>query len=1126
MVPKAKKQQGPAWFGEAWARDDGLVLNLPVFNGCGPKFKRLLLRAIRFYEYEDHGRETWFDFDNDEICTLETLPAERLPPLLQKTLGQKLDPGDYICKGGDYDARLVVVLSGTVEKLVGDSPQGGKLVVRRLARGDCEGLPEFLGVGGTQQRTCALRAAGDGAHVRYVTREAIVSLMKQTVPAEDEDDEPVPRWPDEIAWFQSLAIDRIDALPHKAAKELLSFAPLTGAKKLDFMSLEGQSIFVIDNALGLSVSGPLPEGIEERYYFDGQTVISPGAQGDSLVMILRGEAEALVPAGCGGKCLPRTYKTTRSGSWLGDGRCPSPAPVDQGSAQAAPEVPKKLDPIEELRMQKNSVVMYTALVKPTDIKRARRKLSAAAEAGRLDLSDQKTTDWRWSWDDPKALVVLDILEENRLLSAYGEERADEVRLHQNPPKLPPPPEPQAILKSGTQVGHLALLGVPVVFSGVIRAKGPLHVVILHRHVLLEAIKDCPEVKIFQPNGVTPEDWVDYLSQPVIRKGEPGARPAHLGPNTGPPPHTTKEEAAEPKAGTYEAWKSESGQFGGMPGADALDLVLLNAIKDYALLWDLIHDAPPAVLEKVVSKFEPRWLLPNERIIEDEEPNADFLFVVIHGKFVVMLEGAEIDHIGQGNIQGGAQLLTLNDWTRTVIVDPMNKGEAMIQVIRRSKLVECFDNQPTQQSRLRQVEEGLRDAKKADWRLLKNIPAFGNITERKFLQRVYKDADIRLYCPGDVLAEAGTPAPSLIVVLAGTLRSEQAQTLFFVELKRGDWCFQNNILGIDPERAHDVVAVTHAMVMVLYRHALLNAVVAHPAAREAVLDNETWRTDPEVPRLKSLKVFENVPDPVIARMEVEAAPRYYKQGSIVQAAGSFIEDDMLLFLLRGEVKVSILGIYIRHLKAGEAIGVLRYMDLDTPTSNVEIVATEACDVLAVRKSTMADALSEEKYEDDLAPYKNAQRVLGGGPILDAFGFPIGGGSKYRPDCIEKSEVLQACSETFVAQMPQLVEEIAFWPGEKLFSQGDVGHFMFFIKAGRVRLEVLGRKKHEVVGGGATIGDMACLEQVPYHTETAYAETHVWARVLHRKLIRRALASFPEEEKRLLGSASGGTGVFAD
>ena len=119
-----------------------------------------------------------------------------------------------------------------------------------------------------------------------------------------------------------------------------------------------QAVFMVDNALGTSVSGPLPEGIEERrrprspqkkrrallpsfspslppsfaatvrYYFDGQTILKPGVMGDSAILILRGEVahrvheigtsganaalagmknslrqvEALVPEGCAGDC--------------------------------------------------------------------------------------------------------------------------------------------------------------------------------------------------------------------------------------------------------------------------------------------------------------------------------------------------------------------------------------------------------------------------------------------------------------------------------------------------------------------------------------------------------------------------------------------------------------------------------------------------------------------------------------------------------------------------------------------------------------------------------------------------------------------------------------------------------
>jgi len=450
---------------------------------------------------------------------------------------------------------------------------------------------------------------------------------------------------------------------------------------------------------------------------------------------------------------------------------------------------------------------------------------------------------------------------------------------------------------------------------------------------------------------------------------------------------------------------------------------------------------------------------------------------------------------------------------------------MIMVLKRHKLVEALSGHPIPKGRLMDVEHNLRDAKQADWKILQDIPAFQSAASKPFLSRVYKDADIRLYCPGDYLAEADQPAPSMVVVLAGSLRSEQAQTLFYVELERGDWCFQNNILGIEATRAHDVVAVTHVMVLFLYRHALLNAIVAHPSAKDSVLENETWRLEHGAPELGKLRIFDTVPASVITRLTEEGEPMYFDQGSIILHPGEDFERDMLLFILRGKVRVTILGIETRTLGIGDCINIPRFLGLDAPPSTAEIVAIEPCDALAVRRETMEEALGEEQYEDDLAEYKNGQRVLGGGDILDSFGFPIPGGSMHSPLCIENSEVFRACSPTFVAQMPNLVEEICFWPGEKLFSQGEDGTFMFFIKSGRVRLEMLGRKKHEIVGGGSVVGEMACLDQVPFHHETAIAETYVWARVLHKQLLLRVLASFPEEERRLKGSGRGsGPGLF--
>lgn len=451
---------------------------------------------------------------------------------------------------------------------------------------------------------------------------------------------------------------------------------------------------------------------------------------------------------------------------------------------------------------------------------------------------------------------------------------------------------------------------------------------------------------------------------------------------------------------------------------------------------------------------------------------------------------------------------------------------MIQVLRRTKLMDMLDGHPLPKTRLRALEQSLEEGKEADWRILKNIPAFCSCAYQPFLARLHKDADIRLFCVGDMVAFAGDDSAAMMVVLAGTVRCEQPQTLFFVELRRGEWCYQDNILGNTPIFGHDAVAVTNVLVLVLYRHAMQNAMVAYPETRKVVIANETWRKQTDCPEPSALPVFAKLPASLLADIVEEAKPVYYRPCSLLYSPGESIEDEAMLFVVRGELQVTIMGIEVRRIAAGGYVGLHHFMGLDCSAPNVTIRSTLACDCLLLQQSTIQKALDDELMEDDMLPYTAAVRVLSGGEILDAFGFPVGDGSaKNVPDCVEKSEVFRACSRSFVSQVAEIVEDLAFWPGETLYLQYDEGNFMYFIRSGRVRLEVLGRKEHEIVEAGTTLGDMAVLDQVPHYVESAYAETHVWVRALNKKLLRRSLSSFPEEERCMLGQVhAANPGIF--
>lgn len=1127
----------PGWTGEAWSVDDGLVLNLPIFDGCTSEFKRKLLRNIRAHECEVNAAETWYDAANDKIITLDKMPEDLLPPLRREHVGKIFDPDEVIWNGGDFEQSLVVVLSGTVIKLVGSTPSGGRIPVRELHRGDYEGVAEFLGVG-TEQRCSAMRAGPDGARCRFVPRNAVQDLLKQTIgnvappdpnltPGRAPPTPPAKLWPVENAYFKTLALDRIDSMPHAESKQLLQWK-VAGDEPLNYMKMPGQDLFTIDNNLGLSVSGPLPEGIEDRYFFPGQTVVKRGIPADCMVMILRGEVEADIPEGCGNTIIPsldllQELPAEEGATWLGDARrepveddfaasIPSSRCVSVRSARSA-RAAEHAEMAKQVPAQELPLLYVSTLCRPERMRTSKKRIEDAAAAGRIPSQD--VNDWRWSWDDPVTIKVLDMLEHMKLLTELGLEKAEAVRLYQNPPIPDPPPVPRAIVKPGGIIGQLAPVGMPVVFAGAVRARTPVLVAVLHRHVLLEGIDGQPELSLFIPEGVSMPEMIKVLSTPPPKVEAGAARGEHQSPATG-PPHADVGKRKGPAAGTHSAWREEGGVYAGRAAADAMFLILLNALKESALLWGILSDAPPRLMEAFVAQFEPLYLLPNEVLVKDEEPDCNFMIVVVHGTLVAFLEGAEVARCGQGQVTGEAQLLGLNDWTRTMVVDPMQKGEALVYILRRDRMVSQLAGHPAPKQRLREVEVFLLPAREADWKILKAVPTFRSIDNPKFMMRLWKDADILYFCPGDHIAVAGDPGSSLVMILAGTLRGELPLTLFQVELQAGKWCFQNNILGNVGTRDHDLISVTHSMVLILHRHVLLNAVADFPETRPVILDNESWRAD--VPPLSRLRIYDSVPEPVLSRLTEEGRPMYYKRGALILGAGCKIEDDDLLVILRGEVKVSMMGIHIRDLGPGDTIGALRYLGLNCEPAKTDFVCSSSVDALKVSRALMLEALEDERYEDDLVRYKQSVDVFGGAFVRDAYGAPTGGGGVDATDCVETSPILRNCSWDFRLQIPQMVEEVPFWPGEKLYSQDDFGTFMFFIKTGRVRLEMMGIKTPQKVDAGATLGEMAVLDQVGGHTATAFAETHVWARVLHRDMLKRALIAFPADERALYNTAS--------
>jgi len=297
---------------------------------------------------------------------------------------------------------------------------------------------------------------------------------------------------------------------------------------------------------------------------------------------------------------------------------------------------------------------------------------------------------------------------------------------------------------------------------------------------------------------------------------------------------------------------------------------------------------------------------------------------------------------------------------------------------------------------------------------------------------------------------------------------------------------------------------------LHRHTLLNAVSDFPATRRVILENERWRAD--VPLMTGLRCFERVPVAVTMQLEEICSPQFCMSSCQMFGPGENVEDDSLLFILRGEAVISIMGIDVRTVKTGDTIGLLRYLKLPVSDTVCTIRATKPCDMIRIPQGPMDDAEENEIYEDELNRWFMAKRTLMGGAILDQYGFETGFGGFLAERCIEDSKVFEVCTRGFVNQIPKLVEDVIFYPGEQLCKEGEPGVCMFFVKAGRVRVQMIG-VEDEMVEPGGTVGEHACIGLVNDQPSTAIAETHVWARVLYKPCLKKALMAFDADARNL-------------
>jgi CRP-like cAMP-binding protein len=417
--------------------------------------------------------------------------------------------------------------------------------------------------------------------------------------------------------------------------------------------------------------------------------------------------------------------------------------------------------------------------------------------------------------------------------------------------------------------------------------------------------------------------------------------------------------------------------------------------------------------------------------------------------------------------------------------------------------------PVPTKRLIDIESRLQDEVPSrgedGWQVIAQVPMFKSCS-KKFMKRLYQDADVSFFCPGEAVALEGEIGASMVVVVAGKLRAEQHRTLYCVEYGRGpglsNWCFQNNFLGNDFFRCFDLVAETHTIVLFLYRHTLLQCLTEFPRIRPIISGMQTWIEG--AASMIQHRTFQGSSPELLQAFLAAAEPRACAANQCLLPADLPNSEGGFFFLQRGHAKVELYGETTQELFQGDGIGTLQLFGAEVANLGA-INAITPCDALYLPRSAFVEILGQDRFEDERIRFDDICTKL-----IEA---------REPEESIPSASVFDGCSERFIKLVTPLVEDQLYWPGDTLFNQGEEGCTMFIVHVGEVRLEMAGVG---VVGNlieGQCTGEQTALGIEPTRTVTARATAITWARILRKPLLEKARRWFPVDGDIMVENSSG-------
>jgi len=318
----------------------------------------------------------------------------------------------------------------------------------------------------------------------------------------------------------------------------------------------------------------------------------------------------------------------------------------------------------------------------------------------------------------------------------------------------------------------------------------------------------------------------------------------------------------------------------------------------------------------------------------------------------------------------------------------------------------------------------------------------------------------------------------------------------------NWCFQNNFLGNDFHRCFDLVAVTHTIVLFLYRHTLLQCLVEFPRIRPIISGMQTWIEG--AASIIKHRIFQNSSAELLDALAAAAEPRACAANQCLLPANMPMSEGGFFFLQRGHARVELYGETTQELFQGDGIGALQLFGAEV--SNLGAInAVTPCDALYLSRTAFVEILSEDRFEDERLRFDEICQLL-----IEA---------REPEESLQKASVFEGCSERFIKLVTPLVEDQMYWPGDCLFNQGEEGNTMFIVHVGAVRLEMTGVGVVGNLSEGACTGEQTALGIEPQRTVTARATSVTWARILRKSLLEKARRWFPTDGDIMIENSSG-------